>query len=172
MTEEAPYFREAQKFRQFWLWLAIVPAVALAWWGFLYQVILGREFGERPAPDWVLILIWLVFGIAFPWLFTKIQLETEVRRDGLHVKFFPFHRKFEHHPIDQIERWEARTYRPIREYGGWGLRWGWTSGKAYNVSGNRGVQLVLEGGKKLLIGSQRADELALALDRASQDRSI
>ena len=34
------------------------------------------------------------------------------------------------------------------------------SGKAYNVSGNRGVQLEWEDRKKLLIGSARAEELA------------
>jgi hypothetical protein len=36
-------------------------------------------------------------------------------------------------------------------------------GLAYNVSGNRGVQLELVNGKSILIGSQRAGELALAI---------
>ncbi len=35
----------------------------------------------------------------------------------------------------------ARKYRPIREYGGWGIRYGW-NGRAYSTSGNEGVQLV------------------------------
>jgi TATA-box binding protein (TBP) (component of TFIID and TFIIIB) len=38
------------------------------------------------------------------------------------------------------------------------------AGKAYNVSGNKGVQLVFKNGKKLLIGSQKADELAKAIE--------
>jgi hypothetical protein len=36
---------------------------------------------------------------------------------------------------------------------------------AYDVSGNRGVELGLAGGTSLMLGSQRADELADAIDR-------
>ncbi len=46
----------------------------------------------------------------------------------------------------------------MKEYGGWGIRYG-MKGMAYNVSGNRGVQLEFETGKRLLIGSQRPEEL-------------
>ena len=46
---------------------------------------------------------------------------------------------------------------------------GW--GKAYNVSGNRGLQLELSSGKKILIGSQRADELARILQERMDARS-
>ncbi len=50
----------------------------------------------------------------------------------------------------------------LREYGGWGVKYG-RAGKAYNVSGNRSVQLKLSSGKGLLIGSQRPEELAQAI---------
>ena len=43
---------------------------------------------------------------------------------------------------------EARTYAPLREYGGWGIR-GLSRKRAYNVSGNRGVELSLVDGRKL-----------------------
>jgi hypothetical protein len=39
-------------------------------------------------------------------------------------------------------------------------------GWAYNVRGNRGVQLELANGKRILIGSQRAEELAGAIGEA------
>jgi hypothetical protein len=38
---------------------------------------------------------------------------------------------------------------------------------AYNVSGNRGVQLELVSGKRILIGSQQAEELAAAIEAVS-----
>lgn len=79
--------------------------------------------------------------------------------DGLCVRVLPFTRFRRHIPFDLITSCEARTYSPIREYGGWGMKFG-RGGKAYNVMGNRGVQLVLVSGERLLIGSQRADELA------------
>jgi hypothetical protein len=36
--------------------------------------------------------------------------------------------------------------------------------RAYNVSGNKGVELEYEGGKRLLIGSKRSDQLAGAIE--------
>ena len=62
---------------------------------------------------------------------------------------------------------EPRVYRPVLEYGGWGVRYtpfgrGW----AYNVSGNRGVQLVMSSGRRALVGSQRPDDLAGAINAA------
>ena len=65
--------------------------------------------------------------------------------------------------LQDIEQCAALQYRPIREYGGWGLRWGW-NGWAYNVCGNQGVQLVLTGNRRVLIGSQRAEELAAIIN--------
>lgn len=67
--------------------------------------------------------------------------------------------------MSEIAHFEARTYSPLREYGGWGIR-GFGSNRAYNVSGNHGVELVLKDGRKVLIGSQRADDLALAIAAA------
>jgi TATA-box binding protein (TBP) (component of TFIID and TFIIIB) len=53
------------------------------------------------------------------------------------------------------------------EYGGWGIRCGWHGKKVYNISGNRGVQLVFKNGKRLLIGSQKPDDFANALNLMS-----
>ena len=61
-----------------------------------------------------------------------------------------------------MSQYQTRQYKPIREYGGWGIRYG-RGGKAYNVSGNKAVQLVLKNGKRLLIGSQRPDKLVEAI---------
>ncbi len=61
-----------------------------------------------------------------------------------------------------LKGYEVLTYSPIKDYGGWGIRYG-RGGKAYNVRGNRGVQLQLANGQRLLIGSQRPEELSNAL---------
>jgi hypothetical protein len=41
---------------------------------------------------------------------------------------------------------------------------------AYNVSGNRGVEVELTDGRTVMVGSQRADELAGALRAFLGDR--
>lgn len=52
------------------------------------------------------------------------------------------------------------------DYGGWGLRLGFFGkGRAYNISGNIGMQIVFKDGKKLLIGTQKSAEIKSFLER-------
>ena len=55
------------------------------------------------------------------------------------------------------------------EYGGWGLRLGlFGNGKAFNVSGDKGLQLEFTDNKKLLIGTNRPEELTETLIKIGQ----
>ena len=56
---------------------------------------------------------------------------------------------------------------PIQEYGGWGYRtsFGKKKGSAYNVKGDKGIQIELKTGKKLLIGTQKEDEAQQVIGR-------
>jgi hypothetical protein len=163
------YFREEQQFRQKWLWLVTVGTAGIAWYGFAVQVVMGVPFGSNPAPTVMVALIWLAFGIGLPVFFRLLRLVTTVRPDGVRFRFVPFHLAARVMPPAAIARYEARTYRPLVEYGGWGIRSG-RSGDAYNVSGDKGVQFVLAGGKRILIGTQRPAEFVAALDRMRNGR--
>ena len=163
------YFREEQKFRQLWLMIIIMATSVLPWIGLIYQIIFGHKFGNNPAPDWMIIIIWVLFGIAFPLVFFNTKLITEVGQTGIYLKFFPFHRKFKFFPFDEIESFKEREYRPIREYGGWGIRYGF-GGMAYNVYGNKGIQLVMKNKKKILIGSQKSYEFFKSIQRLKSER--
>ncbi|MFC2005915.1 DUF6141 family protein [Chloroflexota bacterium] len=158
--------REVQHFRQPWLWILILSISAITIWGMIQQLFLGKPFGNNPAPDATLVIIVIIFGLGFPYAFYKMNLTTEVRSDGIYYRFFPFHLSFHKIKLEDLAKYEVRTYSPIRDYGGWGIRWG-TKGKAYNVSGNRGVHLSFSDGEQLLIGSQKPEEFAEALDLVS-----
>ncbi len=162
-------YREVQHFRQVWLWILVLSVALFAIYGMVQQLILGKPFGNNPAPDIVLIIIVVIFGFGFPILFHMMNLTTEVRSDGLYIRFFPLHLSFHKTPLEDLSRYEVRTYSPLKEYGGWGIRYG-AKGKAYNVRGNRGVQLELSNGKRVLIGSQKPEELAEAIDTALAKR--
>lgn len=99
----------------------------------------------------------IVYGLMF-----GTKMVTEVRPSDITVSAWPLSFLRRSIPLDQIRTCEARTYSPLGEYGGWGIRYG-RAGKAYNMRGNRGVQLVLASGERLLIGSQKADELAAVI---------
>ena len=166
---EEPLMREVQYFRQPWLWGLVVLLAAFSWYSFIVQIAMHRPVGDNPAPDLVVVLVWLTLGLGVVVFFWRARLITEVRSDGLYVRFVPFHRRPRRLPFARMVRFEACTYRPLREYGGWGIRYG-KRGKAYNVSGNRGVQLEFTDGKRLLIGSQQPEMVVRAMQEASGRR--
>ncbi len=157
-------FREKQRFKQFWLWALILGIAAVFWAGFFYQVVLGGAFGNRPVTDIQLSLMLALIGFGLPFFFYYMTLTTEVLPGTLQVRFRPFHLKPVRIPLHTVRDFERVTYNPIREYGGWGIRWG-AKGKAYSTSGREGVLLRFYNTQPLLIGSQRARELFQAIEQ-------
>lgn len=148
--DRAPTYREVQRFRQRWIW-ALLGGIALL------MVV--------PGP-----ISWIGFatvGVVAVFLYS-LRLETEVRADGIYLKMWPLHRSFRRIIWSEIERYELRTYKPLREFGGWGIRW--VPGKiAYNVRGNQGVWIERTNGRSVLVGSQHGEDLIRAID-GSADR--
>jgi hypothetical protein len=68
-------------------------------------------------------------------------------------------------PTSEIRLAEAVKYRPVREYGGWGIR-GLGRRRAISTRGDLGVLLTRNDGSTLLIGSQKPRELLRALAQA------
>lgn len=158
----SPVYKEEQRFRQWWLWLVVLGNAALNWWIFISQILLGEPFGSNPAPDWGVWVLWVVIGWGLPLGFYSLRLVVEVTTDAVIIRFPPFSQRAI--PLGEIERWEIRSYHPIREYGGWGIK-GWSRrNMVYNVYGHRGVQLYLRDGLLLMLGSQSPEELAQALE--------
>lgn len=156
-------FREEQRFHQWWVWLLVYGVAVIQWWGFIQQIILGQPWGDNPAPDSMLVLFWLLFGVGFPAFFHILRLTVEVTDTHIRIRFYPLTRRII--PLEDVIRAEAREYQPIWEYGGWGIR-GIGGKRAYNVSGNQGVELTLQDGRKIMIGSRRADEMEKAIASA------
>lgn len=95
-------------------------------------------------------------------LLRKMRLITQVRSDGICLRYPPLQNRFSFFSWDSIQRIYIRQYHPIGEYGGWGLRFG-PNGRAYNVSGNIGIQLIFTDGTKLLIGTREPEKIATLL---------
>jgi hypothetical protein len=153
---------EEQRFRQWWIWVIVVVVAAIGWWGFVQQIVLGEPFGNNPASDLAVWLLWVFIGLGLPLLFLFIRLTIEVTADEVVIRYRPLVKR--RIPLADIEGVRARTYRAVREYGGWGIK-GWSfKNVAYNVSGDRGVQLTLRDGRRVMLGSRHPDELAQAIE--------
>lgn len=167
-SNAAVEFHEEQQFRQPWVWILLLfltlGVSALFIYGIYKQLYLGQAWGDRPMSDNALIfsaVITVAVCGGTCLLFYTLKLITVVNGAGIQLRFFPLTCK--HFRFDAIRSCKAVRYHPIREYGGWGIRFS-KKGRAYNVSGDRGVQLELSTGKPFLIGSQKADELADAIN--------
>ncbi len=158
-------FREVQRFRQLWIWIPLLAFALWITWAAWRQLVEGVPVGSNPMGNTGLLLVWALAAVGLPGLFLATRLRTEVREDGVHVRFTPFHLRDRFFPLDTLARVEAVTYNPLLEFGGWGLRLG-PGGWAYNVSGRRGVRLTFTNGKKLLIGSAKPEAFVDAVEEA------
>lgn len=144
-------FEEEQSLPAGWILLVLATGVVVA------VVALAVEDPAAPSELVPLVGIFALLGV---WL-SRMALITRVGPSEVTLRFRGLF-KTRTIPIAAIEQAYARQYRPLMEYGGWGIRLG-LSGWAYNVRGREGVQLKLKGAKPLLIGSQRAQALADAI---------
>jgi len=160
-------FKETQQFRQWWnilLILAVTVATTVfAVYALYQQMINGIQVGDEPAPNVVLIIIIVVMMVLL-WAYLAMKLEVWIDQEGIHFRFWPLFFKERSISIHEIQRYEIRQYRPIFDYGGWGMKKSFRWGRAYNISGNIGLQLYLNSGKKVLFGTQRSQAIMYAMD--------
>ena len=157
------YFHEEQRIRQLGLRLAVLAA-ALPPWMLLFGIVFEPVRTNVRALS-AILFTWFSVGVVLPAFVTALKLTTEVRRDGVYFCFSPIHVRFRRIGLDEIVRFEALRYRPILQYGGWGIRIRHRR-RAYSVSGDRGVRITLTDGRTVLFGSQRAETFAEAIARA------
>ncbi len=97
-----------------------------------------------------------------------LHMTTEASPDVIRVWFgwVPIYRRMI--SISSIRQVEVVTFRPIADYGFWGVGWGRNGERAFFARGNQGVRITMIDGSRLLIGSQRPSALATAIEHAMQ----
>lgn len=146
-------FEESQRFNQWWLILLFIGFFVFI----LYQLIVELSSVNSDPMPYTLSLTILAL-IAF--FLSKVVLNTKIDARGVHIQFWPFYIKSKLFSWSEIESINVIKYNPILDYGGWGYRFNFRGkGIALNVKGNQGIQLRLKNGKKLLIGTQKPDEV-------------
>jgi hypothetical protein len=158
-------FTERQRFRQIWIWFILIGINGLCIYAIVACIIGEQQISNRPVNNTVLFVA-LGLTVLLTALFFTLRLDTEIKQDGIYVRFFPFHLAFRKYSRDEISKIFLRQYNPIKEYGGWGVRAGlFGKGKALNVSGHMGIQIVLTNGTRLLIGTNKPDEAKKVLQQ-------
>jgi len=152
-SEELVILEEKQRLNLTILWLVVLAPVVIVWYGFFTQIIRKKPWGQHPAPDLVLIILVVLFGLGLPWLFLKTCLILQIRPDGFYYRFTPFNLKFRKIPWFEVKKAEAITISAIKDYGGYGIRY-YRKGKAYIAQGKKGLKLTLTSGREIIFSSK------------------
>lgn len=149
-------FKEIQAFRQWWI-LLILAITVIGISIKIYFEIRNSNFEIWDIGSFILL-------IAFYGLFWNLKLHTKIDAKGVSARFepFPFFRK--NYKWNEISKCHVRKYSALTEYGGWGIR-GLGSAKAYNVSGNMGIQIITKNQEKFLIGTKKPEDAKKAIKR-------
>ena len=152
-----PIFEEHQKLRLTWSMHTLFIATA---------IIGATAFGVLFAPFrnpliGGMILVAAVMTLVVPY-FVLPGMTTRVDGEGVHLRFGTL--PWRTIAATTITTAETCAYNAFKEFGGYGMRLR-QKGRddCYTISGDQGVRLTLQDGRKVLIGTQRRDELAAAL---------
>ena len=163
----AVVYREEQNFDWRVYALAVLAEVlvtlALSW---LYQK--GFDPASAGGLPGLAMSLAALAGLGAPLLVVVglLRMTTEVTPTDVRVWFgwVPTYRRFV--PIGSVQKIEVVSYRPLADFGGWGIRTGRDGERVLRARGDRGVRLDLADGTRLLIGSQKPEALAVAIERA------
>ncbi|QJD80182.1 hypothetical protein [Spirosoma rhododendri] len=131
-------FTESQRFRQWWLWAIMLGVTAL--------MLIVPAGGALRWISWLTIL--LVSLLLLAW-----RLDTRYDDSGVHYRVWPFMRW-------RTIRWADVSTAAVTQYDfvGYGIRWNFGEW-VYNVAGNQGLRIKTTDNKRILLGTQRPDEL-------------
>ena len=167
-------YSEIQRFRQPWLWSILITVWISVIGTFCFvvnrQLVQDISNGNSSLNDSGLkasLILAIVLVTALIVLFAKAKLSTQIDKKFISYKFYPLHKSYRKIAWNSVTKCEVVTYQPVSQYGGWGIRAG-KNGKVFSVSGNRGLQIVLRTGERILIGTTKANELSMAINNLNK----
>lgn len=117
---------------------------------------------------------WLILGLLFVGFLVAVsifsKLETTITDKDISIRFFPALWNKRVILWSDVEDVFVREYNPLQEFGGWSIfrlnmpiARGLGRNRAINLRGNKGLQLVMKDGSRLLIGTQCPEALESSL---------
>lgn len=96
---------------------------------------------------------------------TNTKMVTQIREDGIYVRFPPFQSGFQKFLWKDIKQVYVRRYNALTEYMGWGIKTG-PMGRGYIVAGDMGIQIILKNNYRVLIGTQQSEKVDAILKQS------
>lgn len=132
--------------------LKILTCILLV--AFVFNLIYQK--GEFTGISGALAVGFVVSALAI--IVTNTKMVTQIRDDGIYVRFPPFQAGFKKFLWKDIKQVYIRRYNATSEFMGWGIKTG-PMGTGYIVAGDIGIQIVLKNNYKVLIGTQQSEKV-------------
>lgn len=131
------------------------------YWGALvltcFAMLAGWDTDLSPGQRVPAALGILVAALVLRWIIGGLAVRVDPTGIFLHLGGAPVLRR--RVAFEEILSVEVVRYRPLRDFGGWGIR-GWGKTKAWTARGSQAVLLELTGDRQLYIGSDVPHRLA------------
>lgn len=141
-----------------WAWVIFAMAIGAAVWSVIGESVTatgglgGLSAGELAGAAGLLfgapLVMWALFG----------KLTIEVRPAEVRVAFGGLGVFWKSLPLERIRRVEAVRYRPLAEFGGWGMRVR-PGRRAWTVRGNQAARITMDEGPTLYLGTSNPQRL-------------
>lgn len=165
-------FREKQRLNIFSLALSLSLFVLLLIYlykQFNNEVSLSNNLVNNVGLTSLLVLVGILVLVS-----VFATQETIITDKGISLTFFPVLWSKRSIQWEDVENVYVREYNPLQEFGGWSIfrvngpvQRGLGNNRAINVKGNKGLQLIMKDGSKLLIGTQKVDEIEIVIKKVN-----
>jgi hypothetical protein len=145
-------YKEMQKFNSPLIWGILLILTA----GGVFAALAPVHSGDK--VEIITLLGIFTAVIVFFLIFTTGYLKTAIDQSGVKIEMRIVFRFGKTIRWEEVESVKVDKYRPIIEFGGWGYRIGWKA-VAYNCRGNDGLIIILKNGRKVVVGTQKPEEL-------------
>jgi len=158
-------YEETQHFHPLFqvVFLAVIAVMAVK---LASALVSGESANADPASVVTLSILLPTFALIYVVVF---RLVIRVVDDGVEAEYGCVGLIRFRWPASELRQCEAVTYRPLREFGGWGVRLNLRGERCFNARGNRGVKLQV-GDRTIILGSQRPDELCASITSLMNSR--
>lgn len=141
---------------QWWLWAILLGTMGVVLWRIIEKAV-ARQLSWAELLSTTGLWVPILLPVAILVFFYVASLKTDVDSTGIRIRYFPMWKT--HIPCEQIESAEIIRYGFV----GYGIRFSIRHGTVYNAKGNRGLQIAKKNGSKILLGTQRPEELLAAV---------
>ncbi len=151
-----------------WAWLTLGIAFLLSVGRLSYELygitVLGQSVEDGGAGELALITGGLIVVFALI-IGVWMCLNVEVRADHIFISFGLVQLVRKRIWYKDIEGLRPTTYRPFRDFGGWGIRWRGNR-TAWTIRGHQAVAVKLRNGREIYVGSMYPQRLAARIEAA------